>query len=243
VIRDSAGNLYGTTWKGGKNTRGVVYKVNTLGVETVLYSFGESGEGFTYAGVVGDREGNLYGTTPGENGGISGGTVYKLDASGNLTFLYTFEPAGSPAAGAGVILDPAGNLYGTILNPSSVYKVDTAGQETVLGSFPVPIDGGLPQAGVVRGMLGDLYGTTTLGGTYGQGVVYKLDVTGKETVLSDSRAGPMGEPPSDAVWRLEISRVSQRNLLEIAIGDNNLLNRIRQKSSNSFQSALRRMRA
>src|SRR5580698_7675807 len=70
VIRDSAGNLYGTTEGGGKGY-GVVYKLDAAGVETVLYSFTGGADGaFPYAGVIRDSAGNLYGTT--SNGGDLG---------------------------------------------------------------------------------------------------------------------------------------------------------------------------
>jgi uncharacterized repeat protein (TIGR03803 family) len=113
VIGDSTGNLYGTTLSGG-NGDGVVYDLDTAGHETVLYSFrGGSGGGLPHAGVIRDSAGNLYGTTyDGKN--RQGGFVYKLDTAGHLTVLYSFT-GGSDGGdvSAGVIADPAGNLYGT----------------------------------------------------------------------------------------------------------------------------------
>src|ERR1019366_2241805 len=96
VIRDSAGNLYGTTFRGGIAGTGAaglgaggVYKVDPAGHETVLYSFtgGADGSG-PNAGVIADAAGNLYGTT--YNGGANGlGAVYKLDRSSHQTVLYS----------------------------------------------------------------------------------------------------------------------------------------------------------
>src|ERR1022692_2405874 len=90
VIRDSAGNLYGTTQNGGVSNKGVVYKVDTTGRETVFYSFtGGADGGDPWSGVIRGSAGNLYGTT--QVGGTAGaGVVYKLDTTGHETVLYSF---------------------------------------------------------------------------------------------------------------------------------------------------------
>jgi uncharacterized repeat protein (TIGR03803 family) len=79
---DSAGNLYGTTTRGGAHSLGTVFKVDAVGNETVLHSFtGKNGDGAVpYAGLAMDSQGNLYGTT--SRGGARGfGTVFKLTTS------------------------------------------------------------------------------------------------------------------------------------------------------------------
>ncbi|HUE22201.1 MAG TPA: choice-of-anchor tandem repeat GloVer-containing protein, partial [Bryobacteraceae bacterium] len=114
VIGDSAGNLYGTATVGGTSGQGVVYKLDSAGQYSVLFNFtGGADGGQPYAGVIGDSAGNLYGTTS-AGGAANAGVVYKLDRSGQETVLYSFtggadgfEPL------AGLIRDPAGNLYGT----------------------------------------------------------------------------------------------------------------------------------
>lgn len=191
VIRDSAGNLYGTTSKGGTGSAGVVFKLDSSGQETVLYSFtGGADGGYPTAGVIRDSAGNLYGTTT--YGGTGWGVVYKADAAGHETVLYTFmglADGGYPEAG--VIRDSAGNLYGTTVSGGTdengvVYKLDVAGQETVLHAF-TGADGRKPYASVILDAAGNLYGTTQLGGTgagaNGYGVVYRIDTAGHETVL------------------------------------------------------------
>ena len=75
-----------------------------------------------------------------------------------------------------------------------VYKVDTAGHQTVLYNFTGGADGGNPYAGVIRDSAGNLYGTT-IGGTAGAGVVYKLDTSGHETVLYSFTGGADGSNP------------------------------------------------
>jgi len=195
VIRDSAGNLYGTTYFGGiaagEAGFGVVYKLDTTGNETVLYAFTGGSDGrYPQSGLLRDPDGNLYGTTaPGILGSPGFGSVYKVDTSGNETVLYNFTGGADGAyPQSGVIRDPGGNLYGTTLDGGAygdgvVYKLDPNNQETVLYNFTGGGDGGGPWAGVVADSGGNLYGTTTAGGTANWGVVYKLDTSGLETVL------------------------------------------------------------
>lgn len=204
VIRDKAGNLYGTTVYGGPANRGVVYKVDPSGHETVLHAFTTAGDGaHPYGRVVRDSAGNLYGTTY-QGGAVRHGIVYKIDTTGQETILYSFT-GGDDGANpeAGVILDSAGNLYGTTRGGGPgragvVFKLDPTGYETVLYSFTGKDDGGGPEAGVVRDPAGNLYGTTRAGGTSGCGVVYKVDAAGHQTVLYKF-AGPDGCQPSAGV--------------------------------------------
>jgi uncharacterized repeat protein (TIGR03803 family) len=204
VIMDSAGNLYGTTSGGGAANAGVVYKLDPAGQETNLYTFTGLGDGKWPTGVIRDSAGNLYGTTV--NGGAAGsGVVYKLDTAGHQTVLYSFTggvDGGEPYAG--VIGDGAGNLYGTTLGGGGVglgvvYELDATGQEEVLYSFPAGTDGAGPSAGVIGDAAGNLYGTTTYGGSAGAGVVYKVDQTGHETVLYGFTGGADGSEPRAGV--------------------------------------------
>jgi uncharacterized repeat protein (TIGR03803 family) len=130
LVRDAAGNLYGTTSYGGSAVFGcqnrgcgVVFKLDTTGKETVLYSFCSEKNctdgAAPSASLVRDAAGNLYGTTA--RGGVSGcsrtscGVVFKVDTTGKETVLHTFTggaDGGVPDAG---LSDAAGNLYGTTL--------------------------------------------------------------------------------------------------------------------------------
>jgi uncharacterized repeat protein (TIGR03803 family) len=113
VIRDSAGNLYGTASSGGANSSGVVYKLDSMGNQSVLHSFTYTDGAGPYAGVIRDSAGHLYGTTY-QGGANYQGVVYKLDPANNYTLLYSFtggSDGGQPRAG--VIGDSSGDLYGT----------------------------------------------------------------------------------------------------------------------------------
>jgi len=210
LVRDGQGTLYGTTSGGGAYGAGTVFKVDKRGKETVLYSFtGTGGDGaYPQAGLVRDAQGNLYSTT--WQGGASGvGTVFKVDNTGTETVLYSFKYIGGDGGYpiAGVVRDARGNLYGTTerggdlkcnngLGCGTVYRVDTTGKETVLHSFTGPGDGIVPNAGLVRDAQGNLYGATSSGGAYAYGTVFKVDTTGKETVLhSFSGTGGDGSYP------------------------------------------------
>ncbi len=200
LYRDSSGNLYGAANGGGQYNAGVVFKFDTNGHETVLHTFtGGTDGGNPTAGVLMDSAGNLYGTT--YQGGITGvnrfgaGVVYKIDTSGQFTVLYSFT-GGTDGSGpfAGVIQDSAGNLYGTTYYGGAggygvVYKLTPSLQETVLYSFKGAPDGANPYAGVTMDAAGNLYGTTYNGGAHSEGVVYKLNPSGQESVLYGSFGG------------------------------------------------------
>jgi len=188
LVRDDAGNLYGTTERGGSgncpNGCGVVFKVNPSGNESVLHSFDNSDGKRPFASLIIDAAGNLYGTT--FWGGPSAfGVVFKLDPSGNESVLHGFGVVGNPLAG--VIRDAAGNLFGTAVE-GVLYEVDRSGSYSVLHTFK-GTDGFFPRGNLIQDATGDLYGTTKVGGSSsncepgGCGVVFKLDRHGNYTVL------------------------------------------------------------
>ena len=204
VVEDFFGNLYGTTANGGSAGYGVVFKVDTQGHETVLYSFtGGSDGAYPYSGVTLDLFGNLYGTA--NTGGSAGdGVVFKVDTHRHESVLYNF-PGGEGGANsdAGVVFDLAGNLYGDTGGGGAsglgmVFKLNPAGHETVLYDFPAT-DGANPQAGVVQDSLGNLYGATPGGGLHLAGTVYKIDTSGNESLLYSFTGGTDGGDPYGGV--------------------------------------------
>jgi uncharacterized repeat protein (TIGR03803 family) len=157
-----------------------------------LYSFGMNGY-LPRAGLVLDASGNAFGTST-DGGRYRAGSVYKLNKNNGASVLYSFTgktDGGYPQAG--LVLDSAGNLYGTTPYDGSgdcaggegcgvVFKVDANGVETVLHSFSGP-DGMYPFAGLITDSAGNLYGTTQYGGDHGSGEVFELDSTGALKVL------------------------------------------------------------
>jgi uncharacterized repeat protein (TIGR03803 family) len=222
LVIDSAGNLYGTTALGGKFGGGTVFEWSSDGTESVFHSFGStSTEGYLPVGLVRDATGNLYGTL--SEGGTHGyGNVFKLDTAGNETTLYSFSGGSDGSSpGAGVILDSAGNLYGTTQSGGDlsvaecfnvgcgvVFKLDTAGNETVLHTFEGGSDGIEPEAALLRDKMGNLYGTTVAGGTTlcsspgyfpGCGITFRLTPGGRERVLYTFTGGLDGAGPNGLI--------------------------------------------
>jgi len=192
LILDAAGNLYGTTEGGGAHNGGTVYEVEHTATgwkEKVLHSFAVNyTDGHTpgWGALVMDAKGSLYGTTAG--GGCCGGVVFKLaprsDGKWKETILYQFQGGAMGfEAGAGVVMDKAGNLYGTTINGGSgcacgvVYKLAPGPKGkwtyTLLHTFSGS-DGAQPDANLILDDKGNLYGTTATGGTYGGGVVFEI---------------------------------------------------------------------
>ena len=166
-------------------------------IYSLVHAFTDGTDGRNpYDGVIGDSAGNLYGTTwacgdPQPCGGY--GTVFMVDPSGNLLTLHTF--AGAPTDGDGVsgplTRDAAGNIYGTTTSGGNgdypvgfgtVFKLDAAGNETVLHHFAGGEGGDGPAGGVLLDSQGNLYGGT-IGGGLGSGTVFRLEPDGTFTTL------------------------------------------------------------
>ena len=199
LVFDAAGNLYGTTENGGgPRDRGTVFKLTPKGGgkwgQTVLHVFSVDGNGGfdPSSGVIFDAAGNLYGTT-GEGGRGEGGTAYELSPSTTgrwtIKWLYSFGAnGGGSAPWPGIVMDSAGNIYGTteIGGPNHEYTIDGGGtvfklaqvdgvwKETDLYNFGNIGDGYSPNAAPVLDSAGNLYGTTFLGGAKRYGMVYEV---------------------------------------------------------------------
>jgi uncharacterized repeat protein (TIGR03803 family) len=210
VIPDAAGNLYGTTLYGPRPTGGTVFTLDQAGNETPLYTFANAADGiYPESSLIRDAAGNLYGTTYGGgdltcNRGGGCGTVFKLDAAGNETVLYSFTGKDGKHPTAALIQDAAGNFYGTTtaggaFNGGTVFKLDAGGNETVLHSFISEVNGSDPYAGLIQDTAGNFYGTTAVGGASNCGTVYKLDTAGKLTVLHSFSGTADGANPFGGV--------------------------------------------
>jgi uncharacterized repeat protein (TIGR03803 family) len=196
LIMDAAGDLYGATVQGGIYCRvgcGTVFELSPSAggwTETVLHSFNGNDGNQPRAGLVMDAAGHLYGTTI--QGGpycapFGCGTVFEVSpsAGGGWTettlYYFTDQPDGA-LPDAGVILDAAGNLYGTTSlggneNAGTVFEISPRHGgwiETVLYSFDQITNGAEPMSGLIMDRSGDLYSVTGLGGTYDFGLVYEL---------------------------------------------------------------------
>ena len=191
LLMDAQGNLYGSSETGGAFGNGAVFKVTPAGKESVVYSYPAAGGEFGKVTAL-DALGNLYGTTRG-GGADSDGTVFKLDGTGKLTVLHSFTGTADGSSPRELILDAAGNLLGETkaggtYGDGAIYKLDSTGKFTVLYSFTGGTDGNWP-SGLNEDAQGNVYGTAQEGGNLacnaptGCGTAYKLDTTGKLTVL------------------------------------------------------------
>jgi len=212
VVYDASGNLYGTTFYGGINAQGVVFKLTRSGnswTESVIHTFTGPDGINPFSGLTADSAGNFYGTT--NAAGASGyGTVYELSPSGgNWTenTLYSFALAssgGNPYGG--VIVDSTGNLFGATSaggtgNGGTVYELAQSGGGwtfDLLYSF----SGNTYQPGsygnLAQDAAGNLYGTTRNDGANGVGSIFKLTPSGSGwtyTSLHDFTGGSDGGNP------------------------------------------------
>jgi uncharacterized repeat protein (TIGR03803 family) len=201
VIRDSGGNLYGTTSIGGSFDGGTVFKLTPPPAtggnwpETILWKFGNGNDGSAPDSLIMDSSGNLFGTT--SSGGrfrttyaTGGGTVFELVPPASMTgkwteaILWNFGNGADGALPGRLIRDAGGRLYGTArlggdssdgivfrLNPPS--KTVAHWLETVLWNFKGGTDGAGP-VGLVMDGHGNLFGTTDAGGSSAAGTAFKL---------------------------------------------------------------------
>jgi uncharacterized repeat protein (TIGR03803 family) len=184
---DVKGTLYGTTEEGigvgGSGSGfGTVFAVSTAGAENVRYNFQDSDGADPAAGLTNVR-GVLYGTTAG--GGVhyygASGTAFSITTSGSLTSLHSFGYVTGTDGSRPVarLLYVRGKLYGTTplggaYGKGTVFSMSLTGSnEKVLHSFGHGTDGAAPLAGLID-VKGTLYGTTSVGGKYGDGTVFAL---------------------------------------------------------------------
>jgi uncharacterized repeat protein (TIGR03803 family) len=218
LVQGTDGNFYGTTLYGGtvNDDAGTVFKITPSGTLTTLYSFcslSECADGEEpYAGLIQGTDGNLYGTT--NQGGLDGGgTIFKITPDGTLTTLYKFctQNVGGHctdgyAPRAGLVQGTDGNFYGTAGemgagDAGTLFKVTPPGTLTVLYNFCSQTnctDGAEPEATLIQGSDGELYGTTVSGGVNDDGTVFRITTSGTLTTLH-SFDGTDGENPAAAL--------------------------------------------
>lgn len=232
LVQAGDGNFYGATVRGGNaNDAGTVFSLTPAGAEAVLHAFGSDFDGFEpVAGVTVGSDGVLYGAT--KHGGAplfetditgargSEGAVFKLGTDGGgFALLHSFSfansdgnyPLGTPVEGLDGALYGTTWQGGTISSAGTVYRITTAGSESLVHSFASGA-GRFPQSGVVVGTDGTLYGTAEYGGSgglNGRGVVYRVQPDGTSyTVLREFAGGagdgqyPAGAPVLGADARL-----------------------------------------
>jgi uncharacterized repeat protein (TIGR03803 family) len=221
LVQATDGSFYGTTYAGGANDLGTVFKITSSGVLTTLYSFCSQsactdGSG-PEAGLVQATDGNFYGTTiaGGTHDVVCGGgcgTVFKITPSGMLTTLYSFCSQSGCADGDGpyaaLVQGTDGNFYGVtirggdnaVYNAGTVFKITPSGTLTTLYIFCSKsssrsscADGTGPSAALFLDTNGNFYGTTSGGGTSNVGTVFSLSVGLSPFVETEPTSGKVGK--------------------------------------------------
>jgi uncharacterized repeat protein (TIGR03803 family) len=236
LIQAKDGFLYGTTFEGGASNSGTVFRMDLTGNLTSLYSFTGSSDGYGPAGLLQGTDGYFYGGT--QNGGNASctagpgtgcGTIFKIDANGNLQTLYTFTGGQDGAQvddsltqandgffyGATIYGGDASCTVSTYTGCGTIFRVDSAGDFSPLHSFTGGTEGGVPFSSLIQAGDGDFYGTATAGGdsscsvtasgenfpTYiGCGTVFQMDSAGNVNALYSFKGSPNdGSNPFSAV--------------------------------------------
>jgi uncharacterized repeat protein (TIGR03803 family) len=188
LLKDSAGNLYGTTTVGGADNDGTIFKLaQGSSTITALASFDGTNGSNPYAALVMDSSGNLYGTAV--LGGADGdGTIFELaQGSSTITALASFDGTNGAYPYATLIMDRSGNLYGTAdiggaNNDGAIFELARGSSTiTTLASFD-GTNGPLVYAGLLMDSSGNLYGMTAEGGADGDGVIFELAGSEREMV-------------------------------------------------------------
>jgi len=185
LIQASDGFLYGMCTNGGPNLGGTIFKINTSGTSyTVIRSFVNATDGSNPQGsLIQAKDGNLYGMT------TNVAKIFKLTLSGAFTVIHTFNSSTEGYYPLGSLIQGKdGNLYGTCSDGGSkaagtIFQVSTSGALKVLRTLDVTKDGRMPKGTLMQGPDGILYGTTSVGGTYNNGTVFKVTTGGTYTVL------------------------------------------------------------
>jgi uncharacterized repeat protein (TIGR03803 family) len=188
------GTLVGVTSGGGRFGAGSVFKLDPDSGAynfTELHAFSGVGDGSEpVEGLLLASDGNLYGTTYESQG--NGGTLFRIDLTGRLTTIHTFD---FPGTNAPLVQARDGYLYGTVtaaeFGPGSVFRSDLSGNVVTLFSFTQET-GGPPTGGLLQASDGLLYGVTRGGGAHSHGTIYRLDTSGGFTLLHDFGSGTDG---------------------------------------------------
>jgi uncharacterized repeat protein (TIGR03803 family) len=205
------GSFYGTNQDGGPEGGncgspgcGQVYKVSPAGVETILHSFANSGDGSDpFSAPIEAANGVFYGTTPTENN-LSNSTVYTITPSGAFTTIHTFTGADGQNVTAPLVQGTNGDFYGdTVAGGSSsdgvIFKMTPSGGVTVLHNF-AGTDGSAAYYALIQADDGNFYGTTYRGGSIGNGVVFKITPGGDYSVVHNlNLSNGDGDGPSSSL--------------------------------------------
>jgi uncharacterized repeat protein (TIGR03803 family) len=195
LIADANGDLFGTTDVGGNG--GTVFEIaktptGYASTPTTLVSFNGANGANPEANLIADANGDLFGTTF-QGGGFEDGTVFEIAKTGagyasTPTTLFVFDGAHGAGPFGGLIADANGDLFGTTadggadnFNFGAVFEIAKtasgyASTPTILLTFN-SFNGQTPGGSLIADANGDLFGTTSRGGSGGDGTVFEIQKT------------------------------------------------------------------
>jgi uncharacterized repeat protein (TIGR03803 family) len=197
LVRSVDGDLYGTAQNGGPHGRGTVFKIDASGEMTVIHAFTASQHGYPRGGMVEVQNGIFFGTTSGavDEGK---GTVFRVTSAGVFQTLHTFDGSDGAHPHSDLLLASDGSVYGTTssegaMGLGTVFRIAPNGAfETVHAFEGGEFDGASPGGGLIEGIDGAFYGTTSLGGVFDMGTVFRMEASGAVTLLHDFGTGDSG---------------------------------------------------
>jgi len=214
-LAETGGTFYGTTQNGGSSNLGTVFSVSPLGAERTIYAFAGIPDGAKPEAELTVYRGTLFGTTYG--GGISGcfgsptgcGTAFSVRTTGQESVLHRFGVRPDGALPQTDLVMVRGTFYGTTTKRTTnegggicgagdgcgvVFRMDAAGNESVVYRFLKPPDASTPESGLVP-LTGLFYGTTPYGGASEKGTVYLVNASGGEQVVHSFKGYGDGANP------------------------------------------------
>ncbi len=200
LLQASDDRLYGTTFAGGANNLGTVFRVDTSGTNfTSLHSFsGTDGSGPSVE-LVEASDGTLYGVTT-AGGATDQGVAFTV-AAGVYNVLHSFTGVDGASPAGGLLESPAGTFYGTATQggPAGlgiVFRMDAAGTVTTVEDFGLPgAEAASPLGALLETADGSLFGTARFGGSYNLGGLFRISSSGSMTWIHEF-IGPEGGDPA-----------------------------------------------
>ncbi len=209
LVEGTDGLFYGTSYRGGVNNSGTVYRITASGTVSLLHSFSLFGGTNPEAPLIQAADGDFYGTTT--SGGYFSpfnrnylGTIFRVTPSGDYTMVHqmtTWDGVNGPPAGP-LFQATDGHFYGTSRGGfvptgggsfffyGTVFRMTADGTLTVLHGFGSgATDGGNPRGGLVQANDGNLYGTTETGGVMDSGTIFRLTLDGSFAVVHSFAGG------------------------------------------------------